>query len=103
MVADLIDRISAAAFSSEQLQVAIELDCIEKEMHDEHSSQVQKLLERAGIDDVEASEFRRYGSAITTITRPAWIPRASPPRIRSWLRAWTPWWGAGDLPTTCGR
>jgi glutamate synthase domain-containing protein 3 len=38
-------------------------DCIEKEMHDEHWAQVQQLLERAGIDDVEASEFRRYGSA----------------------------------------
>ena len=38
-------------------------DCIEKEMRDEHSEQVRELLERAGIDDVAPSEFRRYGSA----------------------------------------
>ena len=38
-------------------------DCIEKEMRDEHRAQVSELLERAGIDDVDAAEFRRYGSA----------------------------------------
>jgi glutamate synthase domain-containing protein 3 len=38
-------------------------DCIEKEMRDEHLGQVHDLLERAGIDDVAAAEFRRYGSA----------------------------------------
>ena len=38
-------------------------DCIEKEMRDEHLAQVRELLERAGIDDVDPSEFRRYGSA----------------------------------------
>ena len=38
-------------------------DCIEKEMRDEHLAQVRELLERAGIDDVDAAEFRRYGSA----------------------------------------
>ncbi len=38
-------------------------DCIEKEMREEHRAQVGRLLERAGIDDVEAPEFRRYGSA----------------------------------------
>jgi glutamate synthase domain-containing protein 3 len=38
-------------------------DCIEKEMRDEHSDQVRELLERAGIDDVDPSDFRRYGSA----------------------------------------
>jgi methylamine---glutamate N-methyltransferase subunit B len=38
-------------------------DCIEKEMRDEHVAQVRDLLERAEIDDVEAADFRRYGSA----------------------------------------
>ena len=38
-------------------------DCIEKEMRDEHVAQVRDLLERAGIDDVDPAEFRRYGSA----------------------------------------
>jgi glutamate synthase domain-containing protein 3 len=38
-------------------------DCVEKEMREEHVAQVGDLLLSAGIDDVEASEFRRYGSA----------------------------------------
>ena len=38
-------------------------DCIEKEMREEHLAQVRDLLERAGIDDVEPRQFRRYGSA----------------------------------------
>ncbi len=38
-------------------------DCIEKEMREEHVAQVQELLARAQIDDIDASEFRRYGSA----------------------------------------
>ena len=38
-------------------------DCIEKEMREEHVAQVRELLERAGIDDVDAADFRRYGSA----------------------------------------
>ena len=38
-------------------------DCIEKEVRDEHLLQLCELLERAGIDDVDAREFRRYGSA----------------------------------------
>lgn len=38
-------------------------DCIEKEMQAEHLEELQALLERAGCTDVEASEFRRYGSA----------------------------------------
>jgi glutamate synthase domain-containing protein 3 len=38
-------------------------DCIEKEMREEHLEQVQALLQRAGIDDIGAAEFRRYGSA----------------------------------------
>ena len=38
-------------------------DCIEKEMRAEHLDAVQALLDRAGITDVKASEFKRYGSA----------------------------------------
>jgi glutamate synthase domain-containing protein 3 len=38
-------------------------DCIEKEMREEHVVQVRSLLDAAGIDDVDAAEFRRYGSA----------------------------------------
>ena len=38
-------------------------DCIEKEMRAEHLDAVQALLDRAGIADVKASEFKRYGSA----------------------------------------
>jgi glutamate synthase domain-containing protein 3 len=38
-------------------------DCVEKELGDEHAAEVRALLERAGIEDVDAEEFRRYGSA----------------------------------------
>jgi glutamate synthase domain-containing protein 3 len=38
-------------------------DCVEKDMGDEHVSQVRELLARAEIDDVDPREFRRYGSA----------------------------------------
>src|SRR5258705_10134784 len=37
-------------------------DCVEKEMRDEHVTQVRELLAAAGIDDVDAAAFRRYGS-----------------------------------------
>ena len=38
-------------------------DCVEKELRDEHVDEVGELLTRAGLDDVDPSEFRRYGSA----------------------------------------
>jgi glutamate synthase domain-containing protein 3 len=38
-------------------------DCIEKELRSEHLAQVADLLARAGFDDVDPAEFRRYGSA----------------------------------------
>ena len=38
-------------------------DCVEKELREEHVAEVRELLERAGIDDADPSEFRRYGSA----------------------------------------
>jgi len=38
-------------------------DCIEKEMRDEHMAELADLLERAEVTEVEAGDFRRYGSA----------------------------------------
>lgn len=38
-------------------------DCIEKPMGEEHLAEVEHLLAASGIDDAEASSFRRYGSA----------------------------------------
>jgi glutamate synthase domain-containing protein 3 len=38
-------------------------DCIEKEVRDEHRAELRDLLGQAGLDDVDAAEFRRYGSA----------------------------------------
>jgi glutamate synthase domain-containing protein 3 len=38
-------------------------DCVEKELRAEHLAELRELLAQAGIDDVEAAEFRRYGSA----------------------------------------
>ncbi|HWE34370.1 MAG TPA: hypothetical protein VG410_12845 [Solirubrobacteraceae bacterium] len=43
--------------------VGLGADCIEKEMRDEHVAGVRELLARAGIENVEPSSFRRYGSA----------------------------------------
>ena len=37
-------------------------DCIEKEMRPEHLATLRDLLQRAGVTDVRASDFRRYGS-----------------------------------------
>jgi methylamine---glutamate N-methyltransferase subunit B len=38
-------------------------DCIKKPMRPEHLDLVAKLLDRAGIADIRADEFKRYGSA----------------------------------------
>jgi len=38
-------------------------DCIEKEVREEHVAELRALLDQAGFDDLEASGFRRYGSA----------------------------------------
>jgi methylamine---glutamate N-methyltransferase subunit B len=38
-------------------------DCIEKDLRDHHVGEVRELLRRAGIDDADPAEFRRYGSA----------------------------------------
>ncbi len=40
-------------------------DCVEKEMRPDDVAEVAALLEAAGIDDVPAASFRRYGSART--------------------------------------
>jgi glutamate synthase domain-containing protein 3 len=38
-------------------------DCIEKEMRGEHLLELRDLLDNAGLPDVDAAEFHRYGSA----------------------------------------
>ena len=38
-------------------------DCIEKAMREEHHRLLSDLLAQAGIEDVDTSEFKRYGSA----------------------------------------
>jgi methylamine---glutamate N-methyltransferase subunit B len=38
-------------------------DCVEKEVRNEHLSEIRALLESAGVQNVDAGEFRRYGSA----------------------------------------
>ena len=38
-------------------------DCVEKEVRDEHRAEIAELLAAAGFEDVEAADFRRYGSA----------------------------------------
>ncbi len=43
--------------------VGLGADCIEKEMRDKHRAQVVDLLTRAGVDDLDPADFRRYGSA----------------------------------------
>ena len=37
-------------------------DCVEKELDEPHVAELRDLLERAGIDDCDPAEFRRYGS-----------------------------------------
>jgi methylamine---glutamate N-methyltransferase subunit B len=39
-------------------------DCVEKEMRDEHRSQLRGLLDAAGLNgEIDVGDFRRYGSA----------------------------------------
>jgi glutamate synthase domain-containing protein 3 len=38
-------------------------DCIEKPMRDHHVAELRSLLARAGFDDLDPVDFRRYGSA----------------------------------------
>ena len=38
-------------------------DCVEKELGEDHFAELRMLLDRAGFADVDAAEFRRYGSA----------------------------------------
>ena len=38
-------------------------DCVEKELRENHVAELTELLDRAGVDDVDPGEFRRYGSA----------------------------------------
>ena len=38
-------------------------DCVEKDMKEEHLAELTELLSKAGMDDMNATDFRRYGSA----------------------------------------
>jgi methylamine---glutamate N-methyltransferase subunit B len=38
-------------------------DCVEKELRAEHEAELRELLDLAGLDDMDSSGFRRYGSA----------------------------------------
>ena len=38
-------------------------DCVEKDLREHHLAELRSLLDRAGLDDVDPGEFRRYGSA----------------------------------------
>jgi glutamate synthase domain-containing protein 3 len=40
-------------------------DCVEKELRQEHLTELRDLLDRAGVTGADPSEFRRYGSART--------------------------------------
>jgi methylamine---glutamate N-methyltransferase subunit B len=40
-------------------------DCVEKELREAHRAELRELLAAAGIDGVDVSDFRRYGSART--------------------------------------
>ncbi|MDH7639116.1 GltB/FmdC/FwdC-like GXGXG domain-containing protein [Sphingomonas oryzagri] len=40
-------------------------DCIEKDLRDEHKADLRRLLDEAGLPDVQPDEFKRYGSART--------------------------------------
>jgi glutamate synthase domain-containing protein 3 len=44
---------------------ALGADCVEKAVEDEHRAEIADLLRRAGIDDADPGEFRRYGSSRT--------------------------------------
>ena len=43
--------------------VGLGADCVEKVMHEHHLAELAELLARAGVDDLDPHEFRRYGSA----------------------------------------
>jgi glutamate synthase domain-containing protein 3 len=43
--------------------VGLGADCVEKELREEHHAELAALLARAGIDDLDPRQFRRFGSA----------------------------------------
>ena len=60
--ADLGDSLYEARIFVRGKVAGLGTDCIEKEMRPEHVRQLQRLLQRAGME-AEAESFRRYGSA----------------------------------------
>jgi glutamate synthase domain-containing protein 3 len=59
---DLGDSLYEAVLYVRGSVASLGADCIEKPMTDAHQGELEQLLERAGFD-VDASSFRRYGSA----------------------------------------
>jgi glutamate synthase domain-containing protein 3 len=59
---DLGDSIYEARLYVRGSVASLGADCIEKEMREEHRTELAELLKRAGYD-ADPSEFRRYGSA----------------------------------------
>ena len=59
---DLGDSIYEARVYVRGEGASLGADCVEKEMRDEHLTQLRELLER-GDADADPAEFRRYGSA----------------------------------------
>ncbi len=59
---DLGDSIYEARLYVRGAVASLGADCIEKEMGDEHRSELADLLARAGLD-ARPEDFRRYGSA----------------------------------------
>lgn len=62
--ADLGDSIYEARLYVRGKVASLGADCIEKEMRDEHLSELKDLLTHAGMD-ADPKDFKRYGSART--------------------------------------
>jgi glutamate synthase domain-containing protein 3 len=60
--ADLGDSVYEARLYVRGKVASLGADCIEKEMRDEHRTELADLLARAGMD-ASPEQFRRYGSA----------------------------------------
>jgi methylamine---glutamate N-methyltransferase subunit B len=59
------DSIYEARIYARGSVAALGADCVEKEFEDEYKTELGELLERAGLGDVDPSDFRRYGSGRT--------------------------------------
>jgi glutamate synthase domain-containing protein 3 len=57
------DSIYEAHLYVRGLVAGLGADCVEKELRENHVAELTDLLVRAGLEDVDPGEFRRYGSA----------------------------------------